>query len=64
MVAVFLNVLTLDNDGHVTNAREAEVRAAQYLRSYCEPAYEVDPPFQQAELMRHVYGRPSSGPMP
>lgn len=64
MVAVFLNVLTLDADGHVTNAREAEVRAAQYLRSYCEPAYEVDPPFEQSELVLHAYGRPSSGPMP
>lgn len=31
--AIFVNVLHVDLDGHVTNA----AAAAQYLRSYCDP---------------------------
>lgn len=48
--AVFLNVLDVDDTGQVTNAPAAQRRAAQHLRSYCDPAYTVDPPFQYWEV--------------
>lgn len=48
--AIFGNVIELDAQGTVTNARQAEVRAAQYIRAYCDQAYVVDPPFQAWEL--------------
>jgi diguanylate cyclase (GGDEF)-like protein len=48
--AIFANVLTLDERGHPTNTKEAEARAAQYVRSYCDPTYVVEPPFEQWEM--------------
>jgi hypothetical protein len=64
-VTIFLNVLTTDDEGLATNAHHAEFRAAQYIRSYIEPSYVVDPPFEAWETERH-YPRsyPRSGPMP
>lgn len=47
--AIFVNVLDVDLDGHVTNAAAAHRRAAQYLRSYCDPSYVVVPPFEEWE---------------
>ncbi len=47
--AIFLNVLDVDAAGQVTNAEEAMRRAAQWVRSYCDPAYEVEPPFDDWE---------------
>lgn len=47
--AIFVNVLEVDERGLVTNAKIAERRAAQYIRSYCDPAYEVQPPFEPWE---------------
>lgn len=64
MVATFLNVLEVDDDGRVTNADEARLRAEQYLRRYCDQNYSVEPPFQDWELERHPYNRDSLGPMP
>jgi hypothetical protein len=62
--AIFCNVLELDADGRPLNANEAEIRAAQYIRAYCDRAYEVDPPFEDWELDRpRRRGRPL-GPMP
>lgn len=63
MVAVFLNVLVIDGSGHVTNAKEAEFRAAQSLRSYLDRGYPVEPPLAESELELHPYSGPSSGPM-
>jgi len=48
--AIFLNVLDVDDRGQVTNAETAQRRAAQYLRSYCDPAYVVEPPFEDGEV--------------
>ena len=28
-------------------------RAAQWIRSYCEPTYKVEPPFEQWEMELH-----------
>jgi hypothetical protein len=50
--AIFCNVLDLDIDGSPVNANEAEIRAAQYIRTYCDRAYEVDPPFEDWEIDR------------
>ncbi len=45
---VFMNNLEYDETG-VTNYKEAEFRAAQYVRSYCDPSYTVEPPFEPWE---------------
>ena len=47
--AIFLNVLQVDADGGVTNEAVAGRRAAQWLRSFCEPGYIVEPPFEEWE---------------
>ncbi|HTR54996.1 MAG TPA: hypothetical protein VMJ10_30130 [Kofleriaceae bacterium] len=51
--AIFVNVLELDADGTVLNARHAEKRAAQFIRSYVERGYVVDPPFEGWEVALH-----------
>lgn len=48
--AIFANVIEVSVDGKPTNAKYAEHRAAQYIRSYCDPAYLVDPPFHDWEV--------------
>lgn len=54
--AVYLNVLEVDADGVVTNARRAEERAAQHIRAYCDPGYVVHPPFAGWEVELHPAG--------
>ncbi len=51
--AIFANVLDLDADGNPINAKWAEHRAAQYIRRYCDAAYEVVPPLTDHEMMLH-----------
>lgn len=34
------------------NANDAEIRAAQCLRSYCDPGYQVEPPFEDWDIDR------------
>jgi hypothetical protein len=51
--AIFVNVLELDADGTVLNAKHAEHRAAQFIRSYVEPTYGVDPQFEGWEVALH-----------
>ncbi len=51
--AIFTNVIELDDAGKVKNFTEAQKRATDYLRSYCESGYEVDPPFQDWEIALH-----------
>lgn len=46
---IFTNVLEVDETGTVTNDGHAQQRAAQWIRHYCDPSYEVDPPFQPWE---------------
>nr|WP_091664358.1 hypothetical protein [Massilia sp. PDC64] len=48
--AIFANVIEFSDDGTPTNAKYAEYRAAQYIRSYCDPTYVVDPPFDAWEV--------------
>src|SRR5258708_35265796 len=49
--AIFVNVLEFDVDGNVTNAKHAEKRAAQWIKSYCTGKHdEVVPGFEFWEL--------------
>ncbi|WP_395738220.1 hypothetical protein [Prosthecobacter sp.] len=52
--AIFANVLELDDQGQVLNAQHAQKRATDYLRSYCDPTFKVDPPFEDWEMELHT----------
>ncbi len=52
--AIFANVLEFDENGQVLNAQHAQKRATDYLRAYCIPGFEVDPPFEDWELELHA----------
>ena len=54
LYAIFVNVLELDENGIVLNAKHAERRAAQWLRAYMDPDFEVTPPFEDWELALHA----------
>lgn len=47
--AIFTNVLDVNESGEVTNFDHAKGRAAQWIRSYVDPDYAVDPPFESWE---------------
>jgi hypothetical protein len=51
--AIFANVIELDDSGQVTNAKYAEHRAAQWIRSYVDSSYRVEPPFEDWEIYLH-----------
>ncbi len=48
--AIFANVIELDEKGNVLNAKYAEKRAVDYIRSYCERGFKVDPPYEDWEI--------------
>lgn len=43
--AIFMNTLEIDKNGNVTNYKQAEFRAAQYIKSYFDKDYVVVPAF-------------------
>ncbi len=47
--AIFANVIELDEEGNVLNRKYAEERATNYLRSYCDSNYKVEPPLEEWE---------------
>lgn len=47
--AIFANVIEFDEKGTPINAKYAEHRAAQYIRSYCDPGYQMTPPLEAWE---------------
>ncbi|MEZ4828712.1 MAG: hypothetical protein R3C61_20870 [Bacteroidia bacterium] len=51
--AIYANVIELDENGEVINAKYAEKRATDYLRSYCDPTFKIDPAYQDWELELH-----------
>lgn len=51
--AIYANIIELDVNGRVINARYAEKRATDYLRAYCDPLFEVMPAYEQWEIMLH-----------
>ena len=48
--AIFANVIEMDEVGIVCNAKYAEMRAAQYIRSYVDSSYKVEPEFEDWEI--------------
>jgi len=54
--AIFANVIEMDDGGNVLNAKYAERRAAQWLRSYIDPTFEVTPPLEGWETYLHEPG--------
>jgi hypothetical protein len=48
-IAIFANVLTFDDEGRPTNAKEAERRAAMWVRQYCAGT-PADPPLEPWEV--------------
>lgn len=48
--AIFANVIEIDDDGNVLNAKYAEKRAAQFIRSYVDRNYVVEPPLEAWEV--------------
>ncbi|WP_030689480.1 hypothetical protein [Streptomyces globisporus] len=51
--AIYSNVLQVDTNGEVLNDGDAQYRAAQWIRRYCDPTYVVEPPFQAWETELH-----------
>ncbi len=51
--AIYVNVIELDDDGNVLNAKYAEKRATDYLRSYCDRSFTVEPPYEDWETTLH-----------
>jgi hypothetical protein len=52
-MAIYANVLRIDESGRVLNPRAAERRAAQSIRAYLDRSYVVDPPFEAWEVALH-----------
>jgi hypothetical protein len=51
--AIYANVINLDENGQVLNAKYAEKRATDYLRAYCDPNFEVKPAYEYWEVALH-----------
>lgn len=51
--AIYANVIELDEDGTVLNAKYAEKRAVDYIRSYCDQTFVVSPPYEDWEVALH-----------
>lgn len=52
--AIYVNMIQLDENGQVLNAKYAEKRATDYLRVYCNPSFEVQPPYEDWEVTLHA----------
>jgi len=53
MFAIYTNVIELDEKGNVLNAKYAEKRAVDYIRSYCVVDFKVEPPYEDWEIELH-----------
>lgn len=51
--AIFANVIEMDENGDVLNAKYAEKRATDYIRSYCDSKFKVEPPYEDWEIELH-----------
>ncbi|CAN5124553.1 hypothetical protein BH11BAC5_BH11BAC5_41720 [soil metagenome] len=52
--AIYANVIELNENGQVLNAKYAEKRATDYLRQYCDPNFKVEPPYEDWEVVLHA----------
>ena len=48
--AIFANVIEMDDEGMVINAKHAEMRAAQFIRSYVDSEYTLEPELEGWEV--------------
>jgi hypothetical protein len=48
--AIFANEIEMDDNGEVINAKYAEMRSAQYIRSYVDNTYKIEPPLEDWEV--------------
>ncbi|MFI1770333.1 DUF7677 family protein [Thalassobellus citreus] len=48
--AIFANVIEMDENGEVLNAKYAEKRATDYICSYCDFNFKVEPPYEDWEI--------------
>ncbi|URZ04289.1 DUF7677 family protein [Clostridium felsineum] len=48
--AIFANVIEMDDDGNVLNAKYAEKKATQFIRSYVDDDYIIEPPLKEWEV--------------
>ena len=51
--AIFANVIELNEKGQVLNSTYAQKRATDFIRSYCDPTFTVDPPYENWEVELH-----------
>lgn len=51
--AIYVNVMELDENGQVLNAKYAEKRAIDYIRQYCDSSFKVEPPYEDWEVALH-----------
>jgi hypothetical protein len=51
--AIYANVIELDENGRVLNAKYAEKRATDYIRQYCDPNFKVEPEYEDWETDLH-----------
>ena len=54
-----MNNLQVDEMGNVMNYKHCEKRAAQYVKSYFDTTYIVDPAFEEWELELHPVSKES-----
>nr|WP_205527171.1 hypothetical protein [Solimonas sp. K1W22B-7] len=54
--AIFANVIELDENGQVLNFTYAQKRATDYLKSYFDPTFKIEPPLEEWETA--LYGPP------
>ena len=52
--AIYANVIMIDENGQVLNAKYAEERATDYLKSYCDPTFKVTPAYEDWEIELHA----------
>ena len=48
--AIYANVIELDENGTVLNAKHAEKRATDYIRQYCDQNFKVEPEYEDWEI--------------
>lgn len=51
--AIYANVIELDEDGNVLNAKYAEKRATDYIKQFCDPNFKVEPEYVDWETVLH-----------
>jgi hypothetical protein len=52
--AIWANVIEIGESGEVRNAGDASKRAAQYIRSYVDSSFKVEPSFEDWEITLHA----------